>query len=143
MPKVYLEKEDKTIEVKELLVSDILKSLKINPTTVLITKNNELILENKKLSKEEAHKKWLRTKERKIAYNKEWRKRNPKKNTEYVRRWEKKHLTIEQIREQRRKSYYRNRNKRLKQHADKYRNDPLWKELRIEREKQRYIRQSL
>ena len=97
----------------------------------------------KKLSKEEAHKKWLRTKERKIAYNKEWRKRNPKKNTEYVRRWEKKHLTIEQIREQRRKSYYRNRNKRLKQHADKYRNDPLWKELRIEREKQRYIRQSL
>jgi len=53
MPKVYLEKEDKTIEVKELLVSDILKSLKINPTTVLITKNNELILENKKLSKED------------------------------------------------------------------------------------------
>ena len=53
MPKVYLEKEDKIVEVKELLVSDILKSLKINPTTVLITKNNELILENKKLSKED------------------------------------------------------------------------------------------
>jgi len=53
MPKVYLEKENKIVEVKELLVSDILKSLKINPTTVLITKNNELILENKKLSKED------------------------------------------------------------------------------------------
>ena len=53
MPKVYLEKEDKIVEVKELFVLDILKSLKINPTTVLITKNNELILENKKLSKED------------------------------------------------------------------------------------------
>ncbi|MBI2105332.1 MoaD/ThiS family protein [Candidatus Woesearchaeota archaeon] len=53
MPKIYLEKEDKILEVKELLVSDILKSLKINPTTVLITKNNELILDDVKLSKED------------------------------------------------------------------------------------------
>jgi len=54
MPKVYLEKEDKIIEVKELIVSDILKSLKINPTTVLVTKNNELILEDTKLSVEDS-----------------------------------------------------------------------------------------
>ena len=53
MPTVYLEKEDKTIKVKELIVSDILKSLKINPTTVLITKNDELILEDAKLSEED------------------------------------------------------------------------------------------
>jgi len=53
MPTVYLEKEDKTVEVNELIVSEILKSLKINPTTVIITKNDELILEESKLSKED------------------------------------------------------------------------------------------
>jgi len=53
MPKVFLEKENKTVETKELIVSNILKSLKINPTTVIITRNNELILENTVLSKED------------------------------------------------------------------------------------------
>ncbi len=53
MPIVYLERENKTVEVKELTVKEILKKLKINPTTVIITKNNELITEDAKLSDKE------------------------------------------------------------------------------------------
>ena len=49
MPIVYLEKEEKTIKIDELSVKEILKKLKINPTTVIIAKNSELITEDAKL----------------------------------------------------------------------------------------------
>ena len=49
MPTVYLEKENKIVKTKNLLVKDILKELNLNPTTILIAKNNELILEDIKL----------------------------------------------------------------------------------------------
>ncbi|MBI2508067.1 MoaD/ThiS family protein [Candidatus Woesearchaeota archaeon] len=50
MPAVYLEREDKMIKVNELNVKDILKKLNINPTTVIIARNNELITEDAVLS---------------------------------------------------------------------------------------------
>ena len=49
MPTVYLERENKTVKVEQLVVKEILKKLKINPTTVIITKNNELITDDAKL----------------------------------------------------------------------------------------------
>lgn len=49
MPIVHLERENKTVKVEQLVVKDILKNLKINPTTVIITKNNELITDDAKL----------------------------------------------------------------------------------------------
>lgn len=53
MPVVYLEKEEKTIKIDELSVKEILKKLKINPTTVIIAKNSELITEDVKLSQDD------------------------------------------------------------------------------------------
>lgn len=48
--KIYIEKENKNIEIKfNGNINLILKKLKINPETVIITKNNELISENEKL----------------------------------------------------------------------------------------------
>lgn len=53
MPIVYLERENKTVEVKELNVKEILKKLNINSTTVIVAKNNELITEDAKLSQDD------------------------------------------------------------------------------------------
>ena len=53
MPIVYLERENKAVKVKQLLVKEILKELKINSTTVIITKNNELIIDDVKLKEDE------------------------------------------------------------------------------------------
>lgn len=50
MPIVYLERENKIVKVDQLVVKEILKELKINPTTVIITKNNELVTEDAKLA---------------------------------------------------------------------------------------------
>ncbi len=50
MPIVYLEREEKTIKVDELSIKEILKKLKINPTAVIIARNNELITEDAELS---------------------------------------------------------------------------------------------
>ena len=50
MPVVYLEREGKTVKVKNLQVKKILEELKINPTTVIVAKNNELITEDAVLS---------------------------------------------------------------------------------------------
>ena len=50
MPTIHLERENKVVKVKKLVVKDILKELNINATTVIITKNNELITEDAKLS---------------------------------------------------------------------------------------------
>ena len=44
MVKVYIEKEDKYENVEGNSVDEILKKLEINPTTVMVTKNNELVV---------------------------------------------------------------------------------------------------
>jgi sulfur carrier protein ThiS len=45
--KVYLEREDKTktVNIKKPTVENLLKELKINPVTVIVTKNNEVCTE--------------------------------------------------------------------------------------------------
>jgi sulfur carrier protein ThiS len=53
--KVYVEKEDKLLELKlsELNginnIKELLDNLKINPSTVLTVKNNEIVLEDESL----------------------------------------------------------------------------------------------
>lgn len=47
---VYIESENKKIEVKEMSsVKQLLKHLKINPETVIITKNGELATDDTRL----------------------------------------------------------------------------------------------
>jgi sulfur carrier protein len=49
---VYLDKVNKTSEVEldeNSEVKDLLKNLKINPVEVIVSRNNELILEEEKL----------------------------------------------------------------------------------------------
>jgi len=53
MPVVYLEREEKVLKVEELKVKDILKKLDINPTTVIVARNNELITEDEILSEKD------------------------------------------------------------------------------------------
>jgi thiamine biosynthesis protein ThiS len=47
--KVYIEKTGKTVSVTAKDVKELLSKLKINPTTVLVTRNNEIIIESEKL----------------------------------------------------------------------------------------------
>ncbi|MEK6816867.1 MAG: thiamine biosynthesis protein ThiS [Nanoarchaeota archaeon] len=48
--KVYVERLDKHVEAKGNDVSGILKSLKLNPVTVLVSKNGKIVLGNEKVS---------------------------------------------------------------------------------------------
>ncbi len=48
--KVYLEKTNEHKEVEAKTVKELLTKLKINPTTIIVTKNNELVTEEEKLS---------------------------------------------------------------------------------------------
>ncbi len=43
MPKVHLEKENKTVNVQAKTIAELLKKLKLNPTVCLVTVNNELV----------------------------------------------------------------------------------------------------
>ncbi|MBU2634532.1 MAG: MoaD/ThiS family protein [Nanoarchaeota archaeon] len=49
MVKVFIEKENKTKEIKASNIKTILDNLKINPETILIVKNNELTTINSKI----------------------------------------------------------------------------------------------
>jgi sulfur carrier protein len=52
--KVYIEKQDKhlVLDKKKLVKAvDVLKELKINPSTVILVKNDEIILEDELLEK--------------------------------------------------------------------------------------------
>ena len=49
MPKIILEKERVTKQVEASTLKEVYQRLKINPTTVLATRNNELIIESAKL----------------------------------------------------------------------------------------------
>ncbi len=53
MPTISLEREERIIKMKEVEIKEILKKLKINPTTVIIARNNELITEDVKLNKDD------------------------------------------------------------------------------------------
>ena len=49
MPKFILEKEGATKQLEVSTLKEAYQKLKINPTTVLATRNNELIIESTKL----------------------------------------------------------------------------------------------
>ena len=51
--KVYLERDEKTLEIESKgikTISDLLLKLKINPITVVVTKNNEVSIEQTKIT---------------------------------------------------------------------------------------------
>ena len=51
--KVFIDKENKNIKLElenSSTVSELLKKLNINPVTVIVARNNELILEDEKLN---------------------------------------------------------------------------------------------
>lgn len=47
--KVYVEKQDKLLELEKKSVKELLDDLKINPNTVIIVRNNEIVLEDEQL----------------------------------------------------------------------------------------------
>ena len=51
MVNVFIEKENKNSKVEAETVKELLEKLNINPETVLVTKNDELILLDEKLNK--------------------------------------------------------------------------------------------
>ncbi|MBI4158939.1 MoaD/ThiS family protein [Candidatus Woesearchaeota archaeon] len=51
MPEVFIEKENKTVAVEAKTVKEIIKKLKINPETIIISKNSELVTEDSRVSK--------------------------------------------------------------------------------------------
>ncbi len=51
--KVFIDKTNETKELEAKTVNELLSKLKINPTTVIVTKNNELVTEDKGLSSED------------------------------------------------------------------------------------------
>lgn len=51
--KVFMEKTDKTINIEAGTVKDLLTKLKLNSTTVIVTRNNEIILESEKLNNDD------------------------------------------------------------------------------------------
>lgn len=53
MPKVILEKEGEIKQVEASTLKEVYEKLKINPTIVLATRNNELIIESTKLNKKD------------------------------------------------------------------------------------------
>mgnify|MGYP001572480625 CR=1 FL=1 len=53
---VFVDKGNKNLKVdlnKDSSVADLLQSLKINPVTVIVSRNNELILEDEKLNNDD------------------------------------------------------------------------------------------
>ena len=48
--RVFIERTNEHIEVKATTLKDMLKELKINPTTVIITKNSELVTEDEEIN---------------------------------------------------------------------------------------------
>ena len=50
---VFIDRENKNTKIElnnKSIVADLLKELNINPVTVIVSRNNELILEDEKLS---------------------------------------------------------------------------------------------
>ena len=53
MVNVFIEKENKNTKAEAETVKELLEKLNINPETVLVIKNNELILLDEKLNKKD------------------------------------------------------------------------------------------
>ena len=53
MVNVFIEKENKDTKVEAETVKELLEKLNINPETVLVTRDNELILLDEKLNKKD------------------------------------------------------------------------------------------
>ncbi len=51
--KVFIEREDKEIKIKAGTVKELLQKLKINPVTVIVAKNNELVTDDAKLTEKD------------------------------------------------------------------------------------------
>ncbi|MFH1211105.1 MAG: MoaD/ThiS family protein [archaeon] len=51
--KVFIEREDKEIKIKAGTVKELLGKLKINPVTVIVAKNNELVTDDTKLTEKD------------------------------------------------------------------------------------------
>jgi sulfur carrier protein len=47
--KVFIENKNKEVNIKPGRVADILESLEINPQTVIVIRNNEVVTEDEKL----------------------------------------------------------------------------------------------
>jgi len=54
MVKAFIERKNKTEELNAKTVMDLLKKLNINPETVLVTRDNELLNLNDKLEKKDS-----------------------------------------------------------------------------------------
>jgi len=48
--KVYIEREDRELKIKAKTVKEVLQKLKINPVTVIVAKNNELVTDDTTLN---------------------------------------------------------------------------------------------
>ena len=53
MAKVFIERENRNVNVKAKNVSELLKNLKINKEVVLVVKNNVLVTEDEKLNEDD------------------------------------------------------------------------------------------
>lgn len=51
--KVFIEREDKVREIKAKTVKELLNKLNINPVTVIVAKNNELVTTDAKLDEKD------------------------------------------------------------------------------------------
>ena len=51
--KIFIERTDEYKTVKAATVKELLEKLKINPTTVIVTKNNELVTDNEKITEKD------------------------------------------------------------------------------------------
>ncbi|MFH1332574.1 MAG: MoaD/ThiS family protein [archaeon] len=51
--KVFIEREDRETNIKAKTVKELLKKLNINPVTVIVAKNNELVTDDDKLTEKD------------------------------------------------------------------------------------------
>ncbi len=51
--KVFIEKTNEYVEIEAFTVKELLQKLNINPTTVIVTKNNELVTDNEQIDKKD------------------------------------------------------------------------------------------
>ena len=53
MPKIFIERQNKTVNVKALKMEEVLEKLNINPEEVLTVKNNELVTLDTKITEKD------------------------------------------------------------------------------------------
>ncbi len=50
---IYIEKTNEYKEIEASTIKEILAKLNINPTTIIVTKNNELVTEDEKINEKD------------------------------------------------------------------------------------------